>query len=93
MASLIQILQRDVPYHQDPTLIFQALCAEQAACLLLDSAEIDSKENLKSLLLIDAALRIVCRGNQVNVQAHSDNGRRLLDVLQHTLPDLSLIHI
>lgn len=87
MASLIQILQRDVPYHQDPTLIFQALCAEQAACLLLDSAEIDSKENLKSLLLIDAALRIVCRGDLVSVQAHSDNGRYLLDVLQHALPD------
>lgn len=86
MASLIQILQRDIPYHQDPTLIFQAVCTDKPAALLLDSAEIDSKENLKSLLLIDAALRIVCHGHHVALYAHSDNGCRLLDVLQRSLP-------
>ncbi len=50
--------------------------------LLLESAEIDSKENLKSIVLVDAALRIECNGKRVNVKALSNNGAQLLPYLQ-----------
>ncbi|WP_105255471.1 anthranilate synthase component 1 [Pseudoalteromonas sp. T1lg75] len=55
--------------------------------LLLESAEIDSKANLKSLVLVDAALRIECNGNQVQVKALSNNGAQLLPYLQQQLRD------
>ncbi|WP_105189905.1 anthranilate synthase component 1 [Pseudoalteromonas sp. T1lg48] len=57
--------------------------------LLLESAEIDSKANLKSLVLVDAALRIECNGNLVQVQALSNNGAQLLPYLQRHMGDAS----
>ena len=54
----------------DPTELFHALCNKKSDSLLLESAEIDSKENLQSLV-IDAALRIVCNGNSVTLTALS----------------------
>ncbi|PMG81019.1 anthranilate synthase component I [Vibrio breoganii] len=74
----LELLQRDVFYTQDPTELFHHLCKDKADTLLLESAEIDSKEDLKSLLLVDAAMRIECRGHQVVLTANSDNGRALL---------------
>lgn len=55
--------------------------------ILLESAEIDSKDNLKSLLLIDAALRIECSGNQVSIIALSDNGQSLIPFIANLLND------
>nr|WP_274612751.1 anthranilate synthase component 1 [Vibrio furnissii] len=74
-----------MPYTQDPTALFHALCEGKTDCLLLESAEIDSKQNLKSLLLIDAAVRIICFGHQVTFQALSDNGRALIEVLANNV--------
>ena len=50
--------------------------------LLLESAEIDSKANLKSIVLVDSALRIECNGSEVSVVALSNNGAQLLPYLQ-----------
>ncbi|MGL6297383.1 MAG: anthranilate synthase component 1 [Plesiomonas sp.] len=86
----IQVFCRDVPYYADPTRVFEALCGENPATLLLDSAEINSKKNLKSLLLVDAAVRLECRENQVMLQALSDNGLRVLDILQQALASAEL---
>ncbi|MFY8273321.1 anthranilate synthase component 1 [Pseudoalteromonas sp. SSDWG2] len=55
---------------------------DNANTLLLESAEVDSKENLKSIVLVDAALRIECNGAKVQVKALSNNGRQLLSYLQ-----------
>ncbi len=44
----------------DPLQSFRALTSQGQMALLLESAEIDSKNSLKSLMLIDAALRIEC---------------------------------
>ncbi|KQH85616.1 anthranilate synthase [Vibrio furnissii] len=77
----LEVLNATLPYTQDPTALFHALCEGKTDCLLLESAEIDSKQNLKSLLLIDAAVRIICFGHQVTFQALSDNGRALIEVL------------
>jgi len=74
----VTVYHQSVPYAKDPTRLFQVLCGDKTNSLLLESAEIDSKENLKSLLLIDAAARIVCRGHDVEFEALTANGENLL---------------
>lgn len=68
-------------YQANPLNLYQRLCHNKANSLLLESAEIDSKNDLKSLLLVDAALKLTCHGHTVNVQALTDNGQALLPLL------------
>ena len=56
----IELIRTDAPYAQDPTQLFHTLCESKTDSLLLESAEIDSKQDLKSLLIVDSAVRIVC---------------------------------
>jgi hypothetical protein len=51
---------------------------------LLESADIDSKDDLKSLLLVDSALRITALGDTVTIQALSK--APLLELLDGALP-------
>lgn len=86
----IDVFQVETPYLEDPTQVFHALCVNNNALetqnsLLLESAEISSKANLKSLLLIDAAVRIECRGHQVTMTAKSLNGQNLLQAVKANL--------
>ncbi|MEO3878476.1 anthranilate synthase component 1 [Rheinheimera fenheensis] len=74
-----------LPYHSDALACYQALTAQSPYSLLLESAEIDSKDNLKSLLLIDAALRIECNDQLVTISAVSSNGAQLLPYLAENL--------
>ena len=76
MTSITQV--RD--YISSPLALYAAL--DKPNSLLLESAEIDSKDSVKSLILVDCALRIVCQGNQVSVTAQSNNGQQLLNYLQ-----------
>jgi anthranilate synthase component 1 len=69
----------DGPYVSDPLLAYQALGKENS--LLLESAEIESKANLTSLLLIDAAVRIECNDQSVTITALTANGRSVFPVL------------
>ena len=55
----------------NPTALFHQLCGDRPATLLLESADIDSKDDLKSLLLVDSALRITALGDTVTIQALS----------------------
>ncbi|MBN7828158.1 anthranilate synthase component I, partial [Bowmanella dokdonensis] len=68
-------------YQADPLNLYQRLCHNKANSLLLESAEIDSKDDLKSLLLVDAALKLTCHGQTVSVQALTNNGQALLPLL------------
>src|SRR5690606_14189446 len=74
-----------LPYHSDALSCYRQLTAQSPYSLLLESAEIDSKDNLKSLLLIDAALRIECNDQTVVVKAVSNNGAVLLPYLADKL--------
>ncbi|WDE07506.1 anthranilate synthase component 1 [Thalassomonas viridans] len=65
-------------YQADPLAIYQKLCGGRHHNLLLESAEIDKKHQLKSLLLTDAAVKIVCNGNKVTFTALSVNGEAAL---------------
>lgn len=83
---IVTVLQRRAAYTADPTLPFEQLCGQRPATLLLESAEIASKRHLRSLLIIDSALRITARGRQVTLEALSANGCALLTHLYRTLP-------
>ncbi|MEX0632051.1 hypothetical protein M8494_08525 [Serratia ureilytica] len=80
------LLKAQASYRGDPTTIFHQLCGARPATLLLESAEINSKQNLQSLLVIDSALRITALGHTVSVQALSANGAALLPLLDEALP-------
>ena len=83
----VESIQQSANYINDPLVAFQHLCADSAHSMLLESAEIESKDNLKSLVLVDAALRIECNGQTVNCYALTTNGNHLLDVIASHCPD------
>ncbi|WVD64404.1 anthranilate synthase component 1 [Utexia brackfieldae] len=83
-------ITKPVTYHGDPTGIFNQLCHQKPATLLLESAEIDNKQNIKSLMIIDSALRLTALSNQVTIEALTENGKSLLTLIEKTL-DKSII--
>lgn len=83
----VDVIHTDVPYAADPTQLFHTLCEGKTDSLLLESAEIDSKQNLKSLLVVDSAVRIVCHGHTVTMTALTVNGQALLKHLTHNIND------
>lgn len=82
----LTLITHDAPYCENPTALFHKLCNVRPATLLLESADIDSKDDVKSLLLVDSALRITALGNRVTVRALTDNGLALLALLDDALP-------
>lgn len=82
----VKLITGTAPYREDPAAVFHQLCGARPATLLLESADIDSKRNLKSLLIVDSALRVSAMGNNVTIQALSENGRALLPLLDEALP-------
>jgi len=76
VTSITQV--RD--YISSPLALYSLL--DKPNSLLLESAEIDSKDSVKSLILVDSALRIVCHGKHVTLTAQSNNGKQLLPYLQ-----------
>ncbi len=75
-------------YIKSPLSLYAKL--NKSNSLLLESAEIDSKTSLKSLILVDAALRIECNGNNVLIQALSSNGMQLLPYLKDKVANCDL---
>jgi anthranilate synthase component 1 len=73
-------------YVADPLHAYQYLCQGRSNNLLLESAEIDSKDNLKSLLLVDAAIKLECHGLTVYCRALSDNGHAVLPMFDEYCP-------
>ncbi|NUU66596.1 anthranilate synthase component 1 [Enterobacteriaceae bacterium BIT-l23] len=82
----LELIAREAPYRENPDALFQQLCGARPATLLLESADIVSKDSLKSMLLVDSALRISALGHVVTVQALSANGAALLPLLDAALP-------
>lgn len=79
-------IRLNAPYVTDPLALYTQLCQGRPNNLLLESVEIDSKAGTQSLLLVDACLRIECRGHTVRVRALNDNGARLQRLLAEQLP-------
>ncbi|MCK3658993.1 anthranilate synthase component I [Pasteurellaceae bacterium Pebbles2] len=87
----IQVLSQKVQYHSDLAAVFTTLCAEKNNSLLLESAEISSKNSLQSLLLINAAVKISCLGNNVTFKALNNNGKAVLIHLKEKLQGLATL--
>jgi anthranilate synthase component 1 len=85
----VEALTKIATYVADPLALYELLTehGNLKQTLLLESAEVNSKANLKSLLLLDAALKISCQGRQVNIQSLTDNGKNALTALLAALPD------
>ncbi|MFC3120214.1 anthranilate synthase component 1 [Agaribacter flavus] len=81
----VETISKTLSYIADPLIAYKKVAGENS--LLLESAEIDSKDDLKSLILIDAALRIECKGQEVDIVATSENGESLLPFLRQSLGD------
>ncbi|MFB2801367.1 anthranilate synthase component 1 [Shewanella seohaensis] len=71
-------LKATLAYHSDPLRLYQYITQDAPHTMLLESAEIDSKENLKSMVMTHAALMIRCDGYRLRFSALSDNGISLL---------------
>ncbi|WP_241607503.1 anthranilate synthase component 1 [Rosenbergiella australiborealis] len=84
--SKLKLITVETPYSADPTALFNQLCGTRPATLLLESADVSSKDDLQSLMIVDSALRISAQGNTVTVQAMSDNGQSVLPLLCENLP-------
>lgn len=70
----VNSLTETAQYQSDPLSVYQLLCKGKDHNILLESAEIDKKYLLKSLLLTHAAVKIVCNGSTVTFTALSLNG-------------------
>lgn len=69
-------------YHDDPLCLYQHVTQNAPHTMLLESAEIDSKDHLKSIVLTHAALMIRCSGYQLDFNALTDNGKTLLSSIK-----------
>lgn len=83
----VETIERVGHYVDDPLAAFAHLCNNTHNALLLESAEIDSKDDLQSLLMVDAALRMECRGNRVDIQALTGNGSSVLGLFKNHCPE------
>ena len=70
----VNTFTENAAYQSDPLNVYRLLCKDKDHNILLESAEIDKKHLLKSLLLTDAAVKIVCHGNKVTFSPLSKNG-------------------
>lgn len=75
----------DADYASNPLTLFHTLSQTQPQSLLLESAEIASKHNEKSLLLVDASLKVRCMGQEVELTALTENGQRVIRRLMEPL--------
>ena len=76
--AFIAVTAQPIPYYADTTAIFNTLCQPNSNSLLLDSAEIGSKNSLQSLILVNAAVKITCLGHNVTFKALNENGKQVL---------------
>ncbi|MCU8068317.1 anthranilate synthase component 1 [Shewanella sp. SM32] len=71
-------LKAALTYHSDPLRLYQHITQDAPHTMLLESAEIDSKDHLKSMVMTHAAMMIRCDGYQLTFTALTDNGASLL---------------
>lgn len=79
-------VRHSVAYLSEPAGLLQQLNDEQPLPrVLLDSAEIGSRDQTKSLLLIDPCLKLVCEQQDVVISCYSNNGQQLVRWLMQRL--------
>lgn len=91
MTPFLKITQQNVTYHNDPTAVFATLCRDKTATLLLESAEIQSKNSLTSLLFLQSSLKIICNAQKVTFIALNENGLCLLPYITKALQNKATV--
>ncbi|UAA37346.1 anthranilate synthase component 1 [Paraneptunicella aestuarii] len=86
----VESIRLTCDYIDDPLAAYQRLCHQKPNSLLLESAEIESKDGINSMILVDAAVKLICEGQQVTVHALSENGQPVLALLHSELNDFVL---
>ncbi|MGL4714201.1 MAG: anthranilate synthase component 1 [Shewanella sp.] len=71
-------LKAPLTYHSDPLRLYQHITQDAPHTMLLESAEINSKDHVKSIVMTHAAMMIRCDGYQLTFTALTDNGTSLL---------------
>ncbi|WP_442902195.1 anthranilate synthase component 1 [Francisella sp. 19X1-34] len=71
-----------IDYQEDLNRCFANLCTDKKNTILLESAEIDTKDKLKSILVLNSALRVSCIGNKVFIKALNKNGEAALETIK-----------
>jgi anthranilate synthase component 1 len=90
LSGSVNTLTISANYQADPLALYQLLCHNKANNLLLESAEIDKKQQLKSILLTHSALRIECHGLKVSFTPLTLNGQSILNFVEQQLKDQPL---
>ncbi|MCW8998685.1 MAG: hypothetical protein OQK04_08220, partial [Kangiellaceae bacterium] len=90
----VKTISKDIGTSLNPVELFDGLSRSLALNnnMLLESSEIDSKENLKSILMLKAAVRIECNQQQVVIEALTPNGESVIEILAKPLKSNSAIH-
>ncbi|WP_028767315.1 anthranilate synthase component 1 [Shewanella fidelis] len=70
--------KQELAYHDDPLRLYQHVTQDAPHTMLLESAEIESKDHLKSIVLTHAAMKIRCDGYLLQFSALTNNGQTLL---------------
>ncbi|WP_343128173.1 anthranilate synthase component 1 [Buchnera aphidicola (Takecallis taiwana)] len=81
-------IQIDAPYRSNPAATFYEICGDKKSTLLLESAEINKKYQLKSMMIIDAAVRITAYDQVVILDALTKNGTSILYHLCNIIPKM-----
>lgn len=76
--GVLKNITAECRYIQDSIGLFQQLSEFSHDHLLFDSAEINTKKHLKSLMLVDSCMKITCNNLVVLLEATTDNGKDLL---------------
>ena len=80
------MIKEESGHISDPLALFYELTNGSRNNILLESMEIHTKAGTQSLLGVNSALRISCRGLQVTVQILNGNGRAAAELLKKALP-------
>lgn len=81
-------LHRRVRYHEDASALFARLGGtSRTDTILLESADISTQSGLSSVAVLDASLRLTCRGQRVTLEPLSSSGEVLATELREELED------
>ncbi|QCI23535.1 anthranilate synthase component 1 [Buchnera aphidicola] len=82
----MDVLKVEALYQSNPTIVFHQICRNKSNTLLLESAEINKRDSLESMMIIDSALRISALNQIVVLEALTKNGESLLPIFISLLP-------
>ncbi|MDH5630358.1 MAG: anthranilate synthase component 1, partial [Gammaproteobacteria bacterium] len=83
----VRCISKAIQTRLSPTEIFQGLNHQDqlSNAILLESSEIESKNNLSSILMLKASVRIVCQKNVVRLVATNQNGINALQQIKQAV--------